>query len=248
MAGANRKTTADPKPGPTEGPPRHQVWKMFDRIAGRYDLLNHLLSANFDRKWRRKVAAQLPDHNSLRVLDLASGTGDQLITLVKDERVDEGIGIDLAEQMLDVGREKIARLGLKAELQNGDAQNIPFGAAQFDAVTISFGIRNMTDVRRALNEMFRVLKPGGRAILLEFSLPQNRIVRALYLIYLRHILPLLGKLISGDNAAYRYLNETIETFPHGRAFCDLMAECSFENVGAMPLTLGIVSVYRGDKP
>jgi demethylmenaquinone methyltransferase/2-methoxy-6-polyprenyl-1,4-benzoquinol methylase len=248
MVDTNQKRTAEPEAALTGGPSRNQVWKMFDRIAGRYDLLNHLLSANFDRKWRRRVAAQLPGHNSLRVLDLASGTGDQLITLAKNERVKEGIGIDLSERMLRQGRDKIARLNLNAELQSGDAQNIPFNTGQFDAVTISFGIRNMTDVRRTLNEMYRVLKPGGRALVLEFSLPSNRPVRALYLFYLRHILPFLGKLISGDNAAYRYLNETIETFPHGQAFCDLMSECCFANIKMLPLTLGIVAIYRGDKP
>jgi demethylmenaquinone methyltransferase/2-methoxy-6-polyprenyl-1,4-benzoquinol methylase len=246
MVGDNRKTTVNT--GTPAGPPRTQVWQMFDRIAGRYDLLNHLLSANFDRKWRRTVAVQLPARKHLRVLDLASGTGDQLITLVKSKRVDEGIGIDLAEKMLKQGREKIARLGLNAELREGDAENIPFNTGQFDAVTISFGIRNMTDVRRALNEMYRVLRPGGRALILEFSLPGNRFIRWLYLIYLRHILPIIGKIISGDSTAYRYLNETIETFPHGQDFCDLMVDCNFIDVEATPLTLGVVSIYRGEKP
>jgi len=230
-------------------PSRRDVHKMFDRIAGRYDLLNHLLSANIDKRWRRKVARLLPDGDSLSVLDLACGTGDQLITLYDSGQVAEGTGIDLAEKMLAVGRAKISRLGLDntLSLQTGDAGEIPFDNDRFDAVTISFGIRNMTDVNQTLSEMHRILRPGGRALILEFSLPGNRLLQSGYLFYLRHILPKLGAAISGDSSAYRYLNETIETFPHGPAFCELMTDAGFKAVSQTTLSAGIVSIYQGDK-
>jgi demethylmenaquinone methyltransferase/2-methoxy-6-polyprenyl-1,4-benzoquinol methylase len=223
---------------------------MFDRIAGRYDLLNHLLSVGLDRRWRKRVASLLPPGENLHVLDLACGTGDQLIALAASGRVARGVGLDLAEQMLTIGREKISRhcLDQILSLQTGDAENLPFDQNGFDAVTIAFGIRNMTDVKRTLDEMLRVLKPQGRALILEFSLPQRRIVRGPYLFYLRHVLPRLGSIISGDSAAYRYLNETIETFPHGEAFCRIMRDTGFTGVTFIPLTMGIVSIYQGDKP
>jgi demethylmenaquinone methyltransferase/2-methoxy-6-polyprenyl-1,4-benzoquinol methylase len=240
---------ADQPDGQTSSPSRRQVWKMFDRIAARYDLLNHLLSANVDKRWRRQVAELLPAGNDLRVLDLATGTGDQLLALYESGRVSSGFGTDLADRMLDRGREKISRLGFdqRLSLEHGNAEAIESESDRFDAVTISFGIRNMSDVSRALAEMHRVLKPGGRALVLEFSVPANRAVRSMYLFYLRHILPGLGRLISGDSAAYRYLNETIETFPHGDTFCRLMTDAGFESVHCTPLSFGIASIYQGDK-
>jgi len=233
----------------TGEPSRKQVYKMFDRIAGRYDLLNHLLSAGCDRRWRRRVASLLPDRNNLHVLDLACGTGDQLIALAASGRVKRGVGLDLAEEMLAIGRNKILQRGLgnTLSMQSGDAESSPFPPDSFDAVTISFGIRNMTDVPRTLCEMLRVLKPGGRALILEFSLPKRNFVRRLYLFYLRHILPHLGAVVSSDSAAYRYLNETIETFLPGEAFCQIMPDTGFVNVSASPLTDGIVSISRGDR-
>jgi len=223
---------------------------MFDRIAGRYDLLNHLLSAGLDRRWRKRVASLLPSGDNLHVLDIACGTSDQLIALAASGRVTHGIGLDLAEEMLAIGRHKIRQRGLEQilSLQTGDAEILPFDQSSFEAVTIAFGIRNMTDVPRTLGEMLRVLKPKGRALILEFSLPQSRLVRGPYLFYLRYVLPHLGAIISGDNAAYRYLNETIETFPHGEAFCQIMRDTGFTGVTFKPLTMGIVSIYQGDKP
>lgn len=249
MTNVNSESESHQTPNSPDSPSRRDVHKMFDRIASRYDLLNHLLSANIDKRWRKRVARLLPDGDNLSVLDLACGTGDQLITLHETGRVSQGIGIDLAEKMLNVGREKINRLKLDSSLslQTGDAGKIPFGNDLYDAVTISFGIRNMTDVNQTLCEMHRVLKPGGRALILEFSLPANGLLRNGYLLYLRHILPKLGALISGDNAAYRYLNETIETFPHGSAFCALMTNAGFKAVLQTTLSTGIASIYQGDK-
>jgi len=234
---------------PPEAPSRRRVWVMFDRIAHRYDFLNHFLSAYRDVAWRRHVAEMLGETGCLQALDLATGTADQLLALYDSGRVTSGVGLDLAQNMLAIGRTKIEARGLTEHLsvRTGDAEDIPFEDNSFDCVTISFGIRNVSDVEHALHEMLRVLRKGGRALILEFSLPANRIVRSVYLFYLRHVLPGLGRIIAGHPHAYRYLNETIETFPHGEQFCALMQRAGFSNVAAEPLTAGIVSVYRGDK-
>ena len=230
-------------------PSRRDVWRMFDRIAHRYDLLNHLLSLNRDIAWRKRLTRHLPDRTDQNVLDLATGTGDQLLAVFHSGRVKAGTGIDLADKMLEVGREKIARAGLASSLtlEHGDAEKIPFDDNTFDALSISFGIRNVIDVPHALEEMRRVLNPGGRALILEFSLPGNGLLRALYLIYFRNILPRLGAMISGDRDAYRYLNQTVESFPYGEAFCRLMRDAGLVNVKATPFTFGIATLYQGDK-
>lgn len=234
----------------TKSHSRAEVWKMFDRIAHRYDLLNRLLSLWQDVRWRNRVAKHLPARDEQHILDLATGTGDLLISIFKhSKRVKSGIGIDMAEKMLEFGRPKLKKRGLDQAitLQTGDATEIPFPADRFDAVTISFGIRNVTDVSRALGEMKRVLKGGGKAIILEFSLPGNALMRSLYLFYFRKVLPRIGGLISGDSFAYRYLNETVETFPYGEAFCDLMRQAGFHQVKMTPLTFGIATIYEGEK-
>lgn len=224
---------------------------MFDRIAPRYDLLNRMLSMGTDVRWRRRLTKCLPAGERLELLDLATGTADQAISLVRsDARIKAATGLDLAEQMLAVGRTKIERLGLtgKIRLGTGDAVKIPEPDARFDVATISFGIRNVIDVSAALAEMKRVLKPGGRALILEFSTPASPVFRPIYLFYLRNILPHIGALLSGDRNAYRYLNQTIETFPSGDAFCELMREVGFRNVRHIPLSFGIATIYQGDRP
>lgn len=229
---------------------RREAWKMFDRIAHRYDLLNRLLSFGRDVAWRKRVARHLPPGGSLSVLDLATGTGDLLISMVTQRGgIAEALGIDLAEKMLAVGKEKLRRRRLDGQirLQPGDAADIPFEDDHYDAVTIAFGIRNVPDVPLALREMRRVLKPGGRVLILEFSLPANYLVRHIYLFYFRHILPLVGSLISGDSYAYRYLNRTVEIFPYGQEFLNLLTAAGFENVGMTPLTFGVATIYQGDK-
>jgi len=231
-------------------PPRVQVWQMFDRIAGRYDLLNHLLSFGQDIRWRKKVSSILPEKPNQTILDLATGTGDQLFYLLQSsDRIAYATGTDLATEMLARGREKVRQRQLEdvISLQEGDAENIRYEDQSFDALTMAFGIRNVMDVNKSLAEMYRVLKPGGRVIILEFSLPKNIIIKKLYLLYFRYILPFIGGLISGDSYAYRYLNQTVETFPYGKTFCNLLSSQGFEKVEMIPLTFGVATIYYADK-
>jgi demethylmenaquinone methyltransferase/2-methoxy-6-polyprenyl-1,4-benzoquinol methylase len=239
-----------PVPHRNVSPSRAESWRMFDRIARRYDLLNRLLSCRCDVAWRNKVAEYLPDRSNQCVLDIATGTADLLLSLFRrSQQVGSGIGIDMSPKMLELAREKIAgrQLDNKISLVRADALRLPFANGSFDAVTIGFGIRNVPDVPAALAEMHRVLKPGGKVLVLEFSLPRNRLMRRLYPFHLRGIIPRLGALISGDGYAYRYLNETVETFPYGDQFCDLMKQAGFCNVSAVPLTFGIATIYHGSR-
>lgn len=232
------------------GPSRWQAWQMFDRIAPRYDLLNRLLSFGRDTAWRRALVRCLPDGSELYALDLATGTGDVLITLHRESgRLRGGLGADMSGGMLIQGRKKLIRLGLwdRYPLARCDATRLGLRENVFDVVTIAFGIRNVVAVETALEEMRRVLRPGGRVLILEFSLPENRLFRRVYLWYFRHVLPRIGGIISGDTPAYRYLNETVESFPYGEAFCALMKNAGFENIQSRALTLGIAAIYQGDK-
>lgn len=241
----NTLTQSSPSPPPARG----DVWRMFDRIAHRYDLLNRLLSMRQDVAWRKRLARLLPEREDLRVLDLATGTGDVLLALRAGcPRVRAGVGMDMAGKMLALGKEKFEDRGQASALHlvRGDAMRIAAADASFDVVTISFGIRNVLDVDAALREMRRVLRPGGRVLVLEFSLPANALLRWVYLVYFRNVLPRIGGLVSGDSYAYRYLNQTVETFPYGEAFCELMRNAGFMRVTTHMLTFGIATIYQGD--
>lgn len=223
---------------------------MFDSISRRYDLLNHLLSLGQDIRWRKKLTENLSGYSGQYVLDLATGTADVPLHLCKNShKIQAVIGIDMARQMLRLGRTKVNDKNPKCAvyLFPADALQLPVKTDAFHAVTIAFGIRNLMDVKDAFDEMRRILKPGGRAIILEFSFPDRRFLQRLYLFYFRYILPLIGGIISGESHAYRYLNRTVETFPYGEAFCELMREAGFRDVRAFPLTGGIATLYRGDK-
>lgn len=231
-------------------PAKIESWEMFDRIAPSYDLLNRVISFRRDVAWRRRLARHLPSNKNQRVLDLATGTADVLIGLSKDcINVESGVGLDMSVNMLRLGKDKVAELNLthKLNLMRGDACSLAVGDESFDAVTMAFGIRNVPDVGAALREIHRVLKPGGRALILEFSLPANRWIRRFYLMYFRHVLPRIGGLVSGDGSAYRYLNQTVEDFPHGQAFANLMREAGFREIDLYPLTFGVATLYQGDK-
>lgn len=231
-------------------PSRQDVYRMFDRIASRYDLVNRLLSFGQDIRWRKKLAELLPEKQSQIILDLATGTGDVLLSLVKySKNIRYAIGLDMSAKMLAEARRKLPRSGISENLSllRADATNIPCCDNSFDVVTIAFGIRNVTDVKKSLSEMHRVLNDSGKVLILEFSLPPNILIRKPHLFYLRYLLPAIGGLISGDKEAYQYLNTTIESFPYGNDFLKLLDEAGFKNTKAQPLTFGVATIYEGQK-
>jgi demethylmenaquinone methyltransferase/2-methoxy-6-polyprenyl-1,4-benzoquinol methylase len=230
-------------------PSSHESWRMFDRISSSYDLINRVLSLGMDRRWRKKAASFLPHKERLRLLDLATGTGDQLIASFESgASVGAAVCIDLSAEMLQRAEEKLRQKSYCAQVEwmRADAQMLPFPEESFDAATFSFGIRNVPDPLASLKEIHRVLKPEGRCLILEFSLPPQPI-RAFYLLYLRHLLPRIGGWLSKDRSAYRYLNETIESFPYGRTFAGWMNQAGFQRVRIVRLALGGVSLYIGEK-
>ncbi len=228
-----------------------QVAGMFDRIAPAYDRLNHILSMGQDGFWRRRVARSLSLPAQSQVLDLAVGTGDLLIALLQAHpSIQHATGIDLSSEMLHRCAGKIQRRGFqqKVTLQAADAMNLPLTDGTFDAVTMGFGIRNLSDRRRGLQEIQRVLKPGGQLGILEFAWPNARLLRSLYTIHLRVWVPVVGGLLSGHGGAYRYLNQTIESFDRPAEFCSLVEQAGFKDVTVTPFSGGIVAFYRGRKP
>lgn len=230
--------------------PKSDSWKMFNDIAGRYDFLNRLLSLGQDLRWRRALRQFMPDNYNQAILDLATGTADVLITLAKNNpKVKQGVGVDPAVKMLEIGRQKIIKAHLEDHLilQQGDAQALPFLDESFDCVTISFGIRNIPDLRLALLEMYRVTKKGGRVLILEFSKPENPILKAGHWLYLQTFVPLVGFLFSGNFKAYAYLNQTIQTFPYGDRFCKILKQMGFVDCYAHPLMGGAATIYVAHK-
>ena len=228
-----------------------ESWQMFDRIYKRYDFINRLLSFGLDADWRKRLADFLPPLPQIELLDLATGTGNVLLQLVPSvPAITKGFGMDLSAEMLGKARRKVQQQGLhhRIQIMEGDVHQIPFHENRFEAVTIAFGIRNAEDPEQVLKEMLRVLKPSGRALVLEFSLPRNALMRGIFLFYLRHILPHLGAFLSGDRNAYRYLNRTIEDFPFASKFCFMMKEAGFQNIKETPLTFGVATIYQGEKP
>jgi demethylmenaquinone methyltransferase / 2-methoxy-6-polyprenyl-1,4-benzoquinol methylase len=224
-------------------------WKMFNKIASTYDQINRILSFGMDKNWRRKVAIHLPSKKNLRILDLATGTGDQLLSLFEHgASIQKASGIDMAKEMLLIAKEKMSSKIYKdkIDLICADAQKIPFGDNTFDATTFSFGIRNVPNPLQSLQEIYRTLKPQGKCLILEFSLPPKPI-RGAYLLYLRHILPRIGNFMSKQLSAYTYLNKTIESFPSGDAFATLMKQASFHKITLHPMALGAVTLYIGTK-
>ncbi|MEI6790777.1 MAG: bifunctional demethylmenaquinone methyltransferase/2-methoxy-6-polyprenyl-1,4-benzoquinol methylase UbiE [Myxococcaceae bacterium] len=216
------------------------IQALFNKIAPRYDLLNRLLSFGQDQFWRKRIINFLPKQTDLNILDVATGTADLAIMILKNaKQVAHVTGIDLATNMLRIGQEKVdkAALGACIDLQTGDAHHLGFPDSLFDVVTVAFGLRNMPGKEQALSEMKRVLKPGGRLIILEFSMPQNAFFKAIYLFYFRHILPFVGGFISGDQQAYRYLNQSVETF----------SSKEIDSMKAYPLCFGIATIYVADK-
>lgn len=221
---------------------------MFDRIAGTYDLLNHLLSAGIDILWRRKAIDGLGPEPSWRVLDLATGTGDLGFEVSRRDSHISVVGVDVSIPMLRRGIEKAESRPGRTTFCCGDAGHLPLSSGRFEGVTIGFGIRNVWDVDAALKEIHRVLRPGGRLAVLEFSRPRLFLLRDLYLFYFKHVLPTVGRVVSGDRRAYQYLYESAMQFPEGRDFCRHLENERFVDLIENRMTFGIATLYLARKP
>jgi len=238
-----------PKPPITQTPGRkQQVQVMFNDIAGRYDLLNHLLSMGIDRGWRRKLVNLMSLDKPKRILDLATGTGDLAIAAAKINP-DNITGTDIAEEMLAIGLEKVNKLGLEKiiTLQKADSENLPFHDDEFDAAMVAFGVRNYENLPKGLSEMSRVLKPGSKAFILEFSKPRKFPVKQLFGFYSRFILPMIGRIVSNHSTAYTYLPESVAAFPRDEEFIQIMLSSGFSEAKFISLSFGITNLYIGKK-
>ncbi len=228
---------------------KQQVAGMFNDIACRYDFLNRFLSGGIDVKWRKKAISQLIELKPKMILDVATGTGDVAIMASRLLNPDKIIGIDISDGMLEIGRKKTAKLGLEGsiELLNGDSEAINFNDNSFDAVTVAFGVRNFQHLETGLQEIKRVLKPGGKLVVLEFSKPKMPFVRSVYNFYMKIVTPNMGKLFSKNRDAYQYLDESIKKFPEGKKFTDILDNLGYKKTYNKPLSLGICSIYCGEK-
>lgn len=233
----------------SSGSKKEQVAEMFDNVAGKYDLLNHVLSGGVDIYWRRKALSMLKNNRNDLVLDIATGTGDLAIEANRILKPGKIIGVDISKGMLEEGRAKIKKLGLeeKIEMQLGDSEKLLFDDNTFDTVIVSFGVRNFENLLKGLSDMNRVLKPGGTCMVVEFSKPTNYFFKQAYWFYSTKILPLIGKLVSKDSSAYTYLPESVKAFPDGEDFLKVYREAGFRETRAIPLTFGICSIYIGKK-
>lgn len=226
-----------------------EVERMFDTIAPKYDLLNRVLSLGIDISWRKKALSYLKPANPQSILDVATGTADVAIMAAKMLRPASITGIDIANQMLDFGRVKIKNDGLEniITLETGDSENLRFADASFDAVTVAFGVRNFENLEKGLSEMLRVLRPGGRVVILEFSQPHIFPFRQIYNSYFKYVLPAIGRLTSRDMRAYTYLFESVQAFPEGDNFLNILTKTGYQNPVCERLTLGICSIYSATK-
>lgn len=227
---------------------KKQVEQMFDNIAHRYDFLNHLLSAGIDKLWRRKAIATIKPYQPKIMMDMATGTGDFAIDAAERLELQQLVALDLSEEMLEIGKKKIKTE--KHQVINfvkGDSENINFADSVFDAMTAGFGVRNFENLEKGLSEMHRVLKTGAPLVILEVSQPDNKFLKALFGIYFKGILPTIGRLFSKDHRAYTYLPESVEAFPKGKEFTDILKKVGFKNAKYQALTLGICAMYLCEK-
>ena len=225
------------------------IRKLFDNIAGDYDRLNHILSLNIDKSWRRKAVKEIINTaEPLNILDEACGTCDFTIEIAKGAPQGSKVtGIDLSEGMLQIGREKCRKEGITAELQTGDCEAMPYDEGTFDRIGVAFGVRNFENLPKGLTEMLRVLKPGGKLVILELSIPSNPIIRWCYKLYFLKILPAIGGWVSGNRGAYEYLPSSVLRFPAPEKFMEMMQEAGFEQVRKKSFTMGICHMYIGIK-
>lgn len=225
-----------------------QIRQMFDAISGKYDFLNHFLSFGIDKLWRRKLVNMLKPFEPKHILDVATGTGDLAIALMRLDPYHIQ-GVDLSQKMLDVALQKVAQMHYSDVItfDQGDSENLPYNDNSYDAATVSFGVRNFSDPVKGMAEICRVLKSDGRLLVLEFSQPKSFPVKQLYWVYNKLILPVFGRLISGDSAAYTYLPKSFYAFKEGEAFLEMMSEAGFKNVSQRRLSFGIATIYTGIK-
>jgi len=226
-----------------------QVADMFNNISKTYDFLNHFLSLGIDIIWRKKAINELKADNPQLILDVATGTGDfafEALSILDPKKI---TGVDISQGMLDIAQQKINKRGLgdKFEIKLGDSEKLPFEANEFDAVTVAYGVRNFENLEIGLADINRVLKPGGKAVVLEFSKPKAFPIKQLYNFYFTYITPGIGKLFSKDARAYSYLPESVAAFPDGEKFVALMQKAGFKNTKCRPLAFGICSIYTGVK-
>lgn len=231
-----------------EGTKKEQVAEMFNNISHKYDFLNHFLSLGIDILWRKKAIKQLKQDQPKQILDIATGTGDFAIEALA-LKPDKVVGVDISAGMLEMGKQKMKRKGLDhiIDMQMGDSEKLLFDDNTFDAVIVSFGVRNFENLEKGLSDMFRVLKPGGKTVIVEFSRPRRFPMKQLYNFYFKSILPVVGKMVSKDNAAYTYLPESVQVFPDGNDFLTILKKVGFKNTECKPLTFGISSIYIGQK-
>lgn len=227
---------------------KEEVAEMFDNISGKYDFLNHFLSLGIDKLWRKKAIKMLRDIQPKKIIDLATGTGDFAIAALKLNPT-EVAGVDISEGMLAKGRIKMKKRKVDniISMNYGDSENLPFEDGYFDALTVGFGVRNYENLEKGLSEMLRVIRPEGRAIILEFSKPKHFPIKQLFNFYSKRIIPFLGKVISKDKRAYAYLPESVEAFPEGQDFLDILSKVGYRNVRAKTVSGGIATIYVGEK-
>ncbi|MFL5746690.1 MAG: bifunctional demethylmenaquinone methyltransferase/2-methoxy-6-polyprenyl-1,4-benzoquinol methylase UbiE [Niastella sp.] len=228
---------------------KEQVAAMFDQIAFRYDFLNRFLSGGIDVSWRKRAIRELKEINPRMVLDVATGTADVAIMTSKYLNPEKIVGIDISEGMLNLGRQKVDKLLLskQIELLKGDSEAINFPNETFDAITVAFGVRNFENLEKGLAEMYRVLKPGGKAVILEFSKPSKKGFKGLYNLYMNIIAPRAGQWVSKNKDAYKYLNQSVKAFPEGETFLHILQQVGFKNTTLKRLSLGICTIYCGSK-
>lgn len=238
------------KPYNQEQTKKEQVEEMFDNIAPTYDRLNHIMSLNIDRIWRRRVMRIIRRAKPQRIMDVATGTGDLAIAMARKVNEAYILGVDLSEEMLSEARKKIKRLELEKRitLEKGDAENLTMVASEsVDAATVAFGVRNFENIERGLSEIYRTLRPGGKLVVLEFSMPKNRLVRWVYRQYAHRLLPRIGGMISKDKQAYTYLPDSVEEFPAPERFAEILKGVGFKSVKLSSQSFGIAYIYDATK-
>ena len=236
------------KPYNSEKSKKEEVEQMFDNISSKYDFLNHFLSLGIDKIWRRKAVKELRLTQPKKILDIATGTGDFAIANLK-LNPEEIVGIDISNGMLDVGRQKMIKRNVDhiVTMKQADSEALPFDEGYFDGLTVGFGVRNFENLEKGLSEMLRVLRPGGKAVILEFSKPKVFPVKQAFGFYSKYVIPVLGKNISKDKKAYAYLPESVEAFPEGKDFMDILTKLNYKNVTATTVSGGIATIYTGIK-